>query len=89
MGTGVEARAQAAAAAGLLRGAGVDIDFAPVSDTVSRREASSEPRVRTDPSLVASLAGAFVAGLQSGRVAATAKHFPGLGSAVASTDDHA
>jgi beta-N-acetylhexosaminidase len=31
---------------------------------------------------------AFVGGLQQGGVAATAKHFPGLGSAVTSTDDH-
>ena len=31
--------------------------------------------------------GAFVRGLQTAGVAATAKHFPGLGSATASTDD--
>ena len=90
MGMAAEARMQAAAAAPLLRGAGVGIDFAPVSDTVSTPRSFLGTRAfGTDPSLVASLAGAFVAGLQSGRVAATAKHFPGLGSAVTSTDDHA
>jgi beta-N-acetylhexosaminidase len=89
MGTAAEARAQAAAAAPLLRGAGVGIDFAPVSDTVSTPRSFLGTRAfGSDPSLVATLAGAFVAGLQSGRVAATAKHFPGLGTAVTSTDDH-
>ena len=42
----------------------------------------------TDPTLVGQLAAAFVNGLQAGGVAATAKHFPGLGAATANTDDH-
>ena len=90
MRTPAEAHAQAAAAAPLLRRAGIGIDFAPVSDTVSTPKSFLGTRAfGTDPSLVARLAGAFVTGLQSGGVAATAKHFPGLGSAVASTDDRA
>ena len=39
-----------------------------------------------DPRLNAELGAAFVRGLQRGRVAATAKHFPGLGTAPLSTD---
>lgn len=80
-----EARSTAAA----LRRAGIDIDFAPVADT--RLTAQSFLGSRTfssDPLLVARLAAAFVRGLQSGHVAATAKHFPGLGDATANTDEH-
>ncbi len=90
MGTATEAQAQAAAAAPALRQAHVGIDFAPVADTISTPRSFLGTRsFGSDPSLVASLASAFVTGLQSGGVAATAKHFPGLGSAVASTDDRA
>jgi beta-N-acetylhexosaminidase len=90
MRTAAEARAQAAAAAPLLRHAGIGIDFAPVADTISTPRSFLGTRAfGSDASLVASLAGAFVRGLQGGGVAATAKHFPGLGSAVASTDDRA
>ena len=85
--TGV-ARSQAAEAALSLDEAGVRIDFAPVSDTISTPRSFLGTRsFGNDPALVAQLASAFVTGLQSGGVAATAKHFPGLGSAVASTDD--
>lgn len=88
LGTAANARSQAAAAAASLRRVGVDIDFAPVSDTISTRRSFLGTRsFGSDPSLVASLASAFVVGLQRSRVAATAKHFPGLGSAVTSTDD--
>lgn len=88
MGTAASAGAQAAAAAAALRHVGVGIDFAPVSDAISTPRSFLGTRsFGTSPSLVASLASAFVSRLQHGRVAATAKHFPGLGSAVASTDD--
>ena len=40
-------------------------------------------------SLAATLSSAFVQGLQSAGIAATAKHFPGLGAASANTDDKA
>jgi beta-N-acetylhexosaminidase len=90
MGTATEAHAQAATAAPALRQARVGIDFAPVADTISTPRSFLGTRsFGSDPSLVAELASAFVTGLQSGGVAATAKHFPGLGSAVASTDDRA
>jgi beta-N-acetylhexosaminidase len=77
-----------ATAAALLR-AGVDIDFAPVADTqLSPRSFLGDRTFSSDPTLVARLVAAFVDGLQSGQVAATAKHFPGLGAATQNTDDH-
>jgi beta-N-acetylhexosaminidase len=88
MQTPAMARAQAGETALLLDKAGVRIDFAPVSDTISTPRSFLGTRsFGNDPSLVARLVSAFVTGLQTGGVAATAKHFPGLGSAVASTDD--
>ena len=90
MGTATETHAQAAAMAPALRQAHVGIDFAPVADTISTPRSFLGTRsFGGDPSLVAELASVFVTGLQDGGVAATAKHFPGLGSAVASTDDRA
>ena len=89
MRTAAEARAQASAAAPVLRRAGVSIDLAPVADTISTPRSFLGTRsFGSDPLAVASLVRAFVGGLQQGGVAATAKHFPGLGSAVTSTDDH-
>jgi beta-N-acetylhexosaminidase len=83
---GTEARATAAA----LRRAGIDIDFAPVADTqLSARSFLGDRTFSKDPTVVARLVATFVHGLQSGHVAATAKHFPGLGAATASTDDQA
>lgn len=83
------AEAEARATAAALRNAGIDIDFAPVTDTrlvpgnfLGSRAFSS------NPSVVGDLAAAFVRGLQAGGVAATAKHFPGLGAATANTDAH-
>ena len=71
-----------------LRSVGVNLDLAPVADlglpggfiTADARAFSSDPRA------VADFAGAFVAGLHAGGVWATAKHFPGLGTAPVSTD---
>lgn len=90
MTTVAAARSQAAAAARAIAASGVRVDFAPVADVVT--SAASFEGTRSfgrDPSVVAPLVGAFVHGLQSAGVAATLKHFPGLGSATASTDDRA
>ena len=88
MTTPARARAEAAAAARGLRTAGISIDFAPVADVVTSAASFEGTRsFGSDPAEVAPLVGAFVRGLQAGGVAATAKHFPGLGSATASTDD--
>ena len=80
-----EGRATAAA----LRKAGIDIDFAPVADTeLSPRSFLGDRTFSTDPTVVARDVAAFVDGLQSGHIAATAKHFPSLGAATLNTDDH-
>jgi beta-N-acetylhexosaminidase len=81
---------EAHAAARALRRAGIAIDFAPVADTRLSPSSFLGSRVfSSDPAVVGRLAAAFVRGLQSGGVAATAKHFPGLGAARQNTDDHA
>ena len=72
-----------------LRAAGVNVDLAPVVD-VPRwpRSFMLDRAFGSDPARVAALGSAFVAGVQSAGVAATAKHFPGLGTAIANTDAH-
>jgi beta-N-acetylhexosaminidase len=78
---------EAAAAASALRGAGVDIDLAPVSDTLGPGGFLRGRSFGGDPRLVSRLATTFIRALQAGGVAATAKHFPGLGAARQNTDD--
>jgi len=78
---------QAAGAATALRSVGIDIDFAPVVDTPGSAgnflgsRAFSHSRTWN-----AQMARAFVGGLQTNGIAATAKHFPGLGLASGNTD---
>jgi beta-N-acetylhexosaminidase len=82
------ANAQAAAAATALHSVGIDIDFAPVVDTPGSpgnflgSRAFSHSRFTN-----AKMARAFVGGLQANGIAATAKHFPGLGLAGGNTDN--
>jgi beta-N-acetylhexosaminidase len=83
-----DAQAQAAAAAAALRSVGIDVDFAPVVDTPRSASnflgtrAFSHSRFRN-----AKMGRAFVGGLQTNGIAATAKHFPGLGLAGGNTDN--
>jgi beta-N-acetylhexosaminidase len=75
-------------AASLLR-YGVNIDLAPVLDLARPGSAiAAEGRsFGNDPAAVTDVAvGGFAAGLREGGVAATAKHFPGLGGASVNTD---
>ncbi len=79
-----------------LRRAGVNLDLAPVADTVpasvgrrnqpiglhDREFAHQVPRV-------VGHVGAFVRGMNDARVATAVKHFPGLGRATGNTDDRA
>lgn len=82
------AQAEGVATAALLRRAGVDVDLAPVADVTRVRGSFLGTRsFGGDPGVVAQRACAFAAGLRSGGVAATLKHFPGLGRAVGNTDD--
>jgi beta-N-acetylhexosaminidase len=74
-------RRVAAAIAGELAAAGVNLDLAPVADVLVD-PASAIVGVRSfgsDPQLVARHVAAFVEGVQSRGVAACAKHFPGHG----------
>jgi beta-N-acetylhexosaminidase len=81
-------RADAAAAARDLRAAGITVTLAPVADVPSVRGASLASRsFSRDPAVVSASVRAAVRGWRSGGVAATAKHFPGIGAAPANTDD--
>ncbi len=87
--TVAEARADGAAAARALRGAGVNLDLAPVAD-VARPGSALEREGRIygrRAAVVARLAEAFAGGLRAGGVLATAKHYPGFGAATVNTDD--
>lgn len=83
------AAAQGSSTAQLLRRAGVNVDLAPVAD-VSRVHgfiAQQQRSFGSTAARVAASACAFARSLSLGRVAYTLKHFPGLGSAVKSTDN--
>jgi beta-N-acetylhexosaminidase len=81
-------REQGRATAENLHAAGVNVDLAPVLDvarpggTIAETERGFGPNAAQ----VAATAVPFAVGLQGGGVAATAKHFPGLGSATENTD---
>jgi beta-N-acetylhexosaminidase len=82
------ARAAGRAAGRLLRGVGANVDLAPVAD-VARAGSALDRDGRifgTSPRAVAGASVAFADGLRAAGVAATAKHFPGLGAAPVSTD---
>ncbi|MDX6207995.1 MAG: beta-N-acetylhexosaminidase [Frankiales bacterium] len=87
-------RAYAKKWGGQLLAAGVDVDLAPVLDTVpSAAAAVHNPPVGYfkreygfTPALVSSRGGAFAAGLGLAGVDAAVKHFPGLGRVTANTD---
>ncbi len=68
--------------ADLVAAAGINLDFAPVADvnTDPMNPVIGPRAFGADPSLVARHTAAFVEGLQSRRVAACAKHFPGHGA---------
>jgi beta-N-acetylhexosaminidase len=87
-------RDRAAAWARQLRRVGVNLDLAPVVDTVpSRRAAAQNPPIGyydREFGHTARRVGrhgvAFVRGMADGRVATSVKHFPGLGRVHANTD---
>ncbi len=76
-----------------LRASGVDVDLAPVADVLSARLGAANLAVgvshRTfgeEPDPVAAGVVAVAGGLHRAGVAATAKHFPGLGQVAPNTD---
>jgi beta-N-acetylhexosaminidase len=87
MSSAAVAHTQAANAAAGLRSVGIDVDFAPVVDTPSSASSFLGSRAFSrNRSWNAAMARAFVGGLQTSGIAATAKHFPGLGLASGNTD---
>jgi beta-N-acetylhexosaminidase len=73
-----------------LRGLGINWDLAPVADVPSSAGAFIWQQGRAfsfAPGTVAAYAGAFAGGLQAAGVAATGKHFPGVGTAGVDTDN--
>jgi beta-N-acetylhexosaminidase len=71
-----------------LRDVGVNVDLAPVLDVARPGGviAETERGFGSSPARVADAADAFAGVLQSGGIAATAKHFPGFGAARENTD---
>ena len=75
-----------------LRAAGVNVDLAPVMDTVPAHSRGNPPIGDLDreyghrPVVVARHGVAFAQGLAGARIDATAKHFPGLGRVSENTD---
>ena len=86
-------RAQATEWGRELAAAGVNLDLAPVFDTVPAAAAGRNPPIGGfdrefgyDPATVAAHGVAVAQGLATSEVAASAKHFPGLGRVTANTD---
>lgn len=67
---------------------GINMNFAPVLDvnTSSGNDVIGVRSFGSDPDMVAKLGSAYIRGIQSRRVSATAKHFPGHGNT--SGDSH-
>jgi beta-N-acetylhexosaminidase len=81
-------REQGRRTAANLRELGINVDLAPVLDVArpGGTIAETERGFGASAAAVAATAVPFAAGLQQGGVAATAKHFPGLGAAPQNTD---
>jgi beta-N-acetylhexosaminidase len=86
---GAFSREQGRRTAANLRDLGVNVDLAPVLDVARSGGtiAATERGFGSTAAAVSSTAVPFASGLQHGGVAATGKHFPGLGSAAENTDD--
>jgi beta-N-acetylhexosaminidase len=81
-------RTSARRAARALRAAGITVTLAPVADVPSVSGAALASRsFSSDPRVVSSALRSAVRGWRVGNIAATAKHFPGLGGATRNTDD--
>jgi beta-N-acetylhexosaminidase len=83
------ARLAGTQAAANLRGVGMNVNLAPVLDVYRVAGDFDDQFGRSyssDPATAAALGAAFIAAQQAGGVAATAKHFPGLGTAATQQD---
>jgi len=81
-------REQGRRTAANLRGVGINVDLAPVLDVArpGGTIAATERGFGSTAAAVAASAIPFASAIQGGSVAATAKHFPGLGAAPENTD---
>jgi beta-N-acetylhexosaminidase len=80
-------RGSAAAAGRQLRSAGIRVNLAPVADVPRPGSVMASRSFAGDERGIAARTRASIRGLRAARVAATAKHFPGLGGATVNTDD--
>jgi beta-N-acetylhexosaminidase len=83
------AESSGAAAAANLRGVGMNVNLAPVLDvfrTPGDFDDQFQRSYSQSPQVAAQVGAAFIRAQQAGGVAATAKHFPGLGAAATSQD---
>jgi beta-N-acetylhexosaminidase len=79
-------------AAATLRGVGMNVNLAPVLDVYRQAGDFDDQFQRSyskNPRVVSRLGANFIRAQQKGRVAATAKHFPGLGAATRNQDTDA
>ena len=87
------AKAQGASTAAALKSLGIDVDFAPVADVPASTASFMYRAHRTfsfDAARTAVLANEFAIGLESGGVAPTMNHFPGIepGHRLVRREDH-
>jgi beta-N-acetylhexosaminidase len=81
------ARAEGRRTGRYLARLGINVDLAPVLDVPASPGSFIAARsFGTDPRVVAANGSAFAEGLEAGGVIPAAKHFPGLGRAIANTD---
>lgn len=86
-GSAAEARREGRRTGSHLRALGLNVNLAPVLDVpTSPASFLGDRAYGRSPAVVAEIGAAFATGLQDRRVGATAKHFPGLGSARSNTD---
>lgn len=85
--TSDDAEAEGEATGSYLAGLGINVDLAPVADVRHSGSFLGSRTFSSQADEVASLACAFAAGLRSQGIAATLKHFPGLGRATVNTDE--
>jgi len=86
-GTAASVRRSAAGAGRQLRAAGIRVNLAPVADVPRPGSVMASRSFAGDERGVAARTRASIRGLRDARVAATVKHFPGLGGATVNTDD--
>lgn len=82
-----DVRRAARAAGRQLRAAGIKVNLAPVADVPRAGSVMATRSFAGDERGIAARTRASIRGLRDAEVAATAKHFPGLGGATVNTDD--